>query len=477
MPKMQIPEKLLPLMQVPKRFKIVIGGRGSAKSMTIAKLLLMMAQTQGIKAGCFREYQNSIDDSVLSLLSTEIQTMGLKGFDPQQAKILYDGEDAFRFRGLARNPEGVKSAHGFKIFWVEEAQTISYASLRALTPTLREEGSEIWMSANLRSMADPFSQRFFKPFEKELRKNRYYEDDLHLIIWVNYPDNPFFPDVLEQERLYDKEHMSTAEYRHVWEGETYDEVANSIIPVEWFEAAIDAHIKLGFEAEGLKVVTHDPSDEGPDPKGYAYRHGVVFVDVREEKVGDVHDGLKWAMDRAGEAQADIFSWDCDGMGGVLTRDVEAKLKGKHMKPITFHGSGGVENPDDEFEELNERSELEQKTNRERLLNRRAQFAWRLRLRFYRTWRAVTKGVYSDPGDLISISSGIEQMDELRAQVCRVPRKKRPDGKFQVLSKVEMAKKPYELPSPNMFDCMLMSELIPPDEVPEDFNIEFQNWGT
>jgi phage terminase large subunit len=249
MPEMKIPRKLLPLLRKPKRFKIVIGGRGSGKSQSVGDICLMDAQTKGIRTACFREFQVSMDDSVHALLSAEIERLDLQGFKVQASSIQHNGQDVFKFRGLARNPEGIKSMHGFKRFWVEEAQTISFDSLKALTPTLRSEDSEIWMTGNPRHSSDVFSQRFIKPWEKQLRRDKMYEDDLHLVLWVNHDDNPFFPDVLEQERAYDQANLSTALYRHIWLGEYYDEVEDSIIPVEWFDAAIDAHEKLGFKPE------------------------------------------------------------------------------------------------------------------------------------------------------------------------------------------------------------------------------------
>ena len=186
MPAMEMPRKLLPFVKKQKRFKVAIGGRGSAKSMTFADILLMKAQTEQAKIGCFREFMNSIDDSVHALLATEIDRLDLQGFEILQSSIRHEDGGEFKFRGLARNPEGIKSAHNFKYFFVEEAQTISYASLKNLTPTLRTEGSEIWLAGNPRSSADPFSQRFIKPYEKELRRDGYYEDDLHLIVMINY---------------------------------------------------------------------------------------------------------------------------------------------------------------------------------------------------------------------------------------------------------------------------------------------------
>jgi phage terminase large subunit len=475
MPEMQMPKALLPFAQKKKRFKVAFGGRGSGKSMTFGDICLMDAQTKAIKTACFREYQNSIDDSVLSLLTSEISRLNLQGFECQQSKILYRGEECFKFRGLARNPEGVKSMHGFQRFWVEEAQTISFESLKNLIPTLRIEGSELWFSANLRSMADPFTQRFFKPFEKELRANGYYEDDDHLIVWINYNDNPLFPEVLDRDRQYDEANLSPALYRHIWLGETYDSVDDCIIPVEWFEAAIDAHVKLGFKPEGAIIATHDPSDTGPDPKGFAVRHGSVFTDIREESVGDVNEGLDWALNRARQAGADHFVWDCDGMGAPLKRDVDKSLSGTKMRYFMFKGSEASENPDSPFIDVGDRSGGNNKKNKDSLANKRAQYAHRLMMRFYNTWRAVEKGDYLNPDELISICSSIDNLDEIRAQVCRVPRKRNNNGKFQVMTKLEMSRKPYELPSPNMFDSMMMSMYIP-QTIAETTDIDFDGWG-
>ena len=345
MPKLQLPEKLKPFITTPKRFKIAIGGRGSGKSMSFADVCLMDAQTKGIKTACFREFQVSMDDSVHSLLVGEIDRLGLAGFESQNNQILYEGQEAFKFRGLAMNSEGIKSMHGFRRFWVEEAQTISADSLKALTPTLRTDDSEIWFSANPRSIADPFSQRFIKPFERQLRTDGYYEDDLHLIVWINYNDNPFFPPVLEQERAYDQAHLSTALYRHIWLGEMYDEVEDTIIPVDWFESAIDSHIKLGWKAEGAIIASHDPSDLGGDSKGYAVRHGNVVLNVTEKVTGDSNEGMDWAISQAIKDRADYFVWDCDGLGVSLKRQVDAALEGKKVDYVMYKGSEAAEDPD------------------------------------------------------------------------------------------------------------------------------------
>lgn len=473
MPEMTLPARLRPLITTPKRFKILIGGRGSGKSQSVGDICLMDAQTKGIKTACFREYQITMDDSVLSLLSGEIDRLKLKGFTVQANSIQFKGDDAFKFRGLARNPEGIKSMYGFKRFWVEEAQTISQDSLKALTPTLRSDDSEIWMTANPRSIADPFSQRFIKPFEKQLRSEGYYEDDMHLIIWINYNDNPFFPAVLEQERAYDQAHLSTALYRHIWLGEFYDEVEDTIIPVDWFEAAIDSHIKMGWKAEGAIIASHDPSDTGGDSKGYAVRHGNVVLNVSEKVTGEAGDGMDWALDLALADRADYFVWDCDGLGVSLKRQVDAALESKKVDYVMYKGS---ESPEDAESPYSDGGSQRAKSNRETFANKRAQYYWRLRDRFEATYRAVTKGQYVNPDDMISLSSKIEKIDQLRSEVCRIPIKKTNSGKIQIMSKIEMAKKPYEIPSPNMADALMMAMYRPKPKMEAVKQIKFKGWN-
>lgn len=472
MPEMTIPARLRPLITTPKRFKILIGGRGSGKSQSVGDICLMDAQTKGIKTACFREYQITMDDSVLSLLSGEIDRLKLKGFTVQANSIQFKGDDAFKFRGLARNPEGIKSMYGFKRFWVEEAQTISQDSLKALTPTLRESDSEIWMTANPRSIADPFSQRFIKPFEKELRANGYYEDDMHIIVWINYTDNPFFPAVLEQERAYDKANLSTALYRHIWLGEFYDEVEDCIIPVDWFESAIDSHVKLGWKGEGAIIASHDPSDTGGDSKGYAVRHGNVVLNVTEKTTGEAADGMDWALDLALADRADYFVWDCDGLGVSLKRQVDAALESKKVDYVMYKGS---ESPEDAESPYSDGGSQRAKSNRETFANKRAQYYWRLRDRFEATHRAVSKGEYVNPDDMISLSSKIEKIDQLRSEVCRIPIKKTNSGKIQIMSKIEMAKKPYEIPSPNMADALMMAMYRPKPKLAQVKQIKFKGW--
>lgn len=454
----KIPSKLLRLIP-PKRFKVIIGGRGGAKSETVAGLFVGMVDQSGCNAVCCREYQTSIKQSVHSLVSRKTRDLNLKGFNVLSAEINHINGGRINYQGLARDPQAIKSIDDAQLAWVEEAQTLSERSLEELTPSIRGEDAEIWFTANLQSSNDPFSLRFFKPYENELRKNGYYEDDLHTIVWINYYDNPWFPKHLEAERAADEKRLSRAAYDHKWLGEPSDTVADSIILPEWFDAAIDAHIKLGFKGIGAKIVSHDPSDLGEDPKGLCLRHGSVIKDVKENADDDVNDGCDWATDYAIQKDADLFTWDCDGLGVTLRRQVQQAFKGKKIDYEMFKGSEGVERPHDTYQPIDGEEWGKARTNKETFKNKRAQYTWMLRDRYYNTYLAVGKGEYKDPDTLISIDSSISCMNQLRSETCRIPLKPNGSGLIQIMSKEEMLSK-HGIKSPNLFDSTFMSLVIP-----------------
>ena len=460
----EIPEKLLPILDTKARIIVVIGGRGSAKSESIARILLMQSQMEGIDVLCGREYQNSIDDSVHKLLCQLIKDLEIPGANVTDKKIDFSSGGMFRYKGFARNSAAVKSAQGFRKFWGEEAQDLSQQSITDLLPTIRANNSQLLFTANPQASNDPFSKRFIVPFKGELDKHGIYEDEMHLIIVMNWRDNPWFPKELELQRQWDYEHLSRAEYDHIWEGAFNDTVENSIIKAEWFDAAVDAHVKLGFKPQGIKVVSHDPSDTGPDPKGLVYRHGSVILEVDELDTGDVNEGCDWATGYAINVGADMFVWDCDGMGVSLKRQVLEAFDGKKIDVIPFHGSGSPDQPDQVYQPDERLDRRQSKTNKETFRNKRAQNAIRLRDGIYNAYRAVVKGEYVDPDKIISISSKVKCLSKFRSETCRVPRKHNPNGYIQIMDKVEMKK--LKIESPNLFDAAMMGQEYPKIKAPE-----------
>jgi phage terminase large subunit len=183
--------------------------------------------------------------------------------------------------------------------------------------------------------------------------------------------------------------------------------------------------------------------------------------------------MDWAISQAIKDRADYFVWDCDGLGVSLKRQVDAALEGKKVDYVMYKGSEAAEDPDAPYSDGgNQRA----RSNRDTFANKRAQYWWRLRDRFEATHRAVTKGQYINPDELISLSSGIEKLDQLRAEVCRIPLKRNNSGKIQIMSKIEMAKKPYEIPSPNMGDSLMMAMYRPKPKLAEVKQIKFKGWA-
>lgn len=451
----QIAEKLVPFAEKDKRIKIAVGGRGGSKSIAFADMFLKYAY-DGETLCCAREFQNSIDDSVHALLSSRIDELGISDdFEVKASEILSHNGGKLFYKGLARNILSIKSMFGVNKIWVEEAQGLSAESIKTLIPTIRENDSELWFSLNRGSSKDPFSKRMLEPYEKAIRKHGFYEDEDTLIVEINWRDNPFFPVTMQKDRLRDKDQMEEAEYNHIWEGHYSDTVENAIISPEWFDACVDAHKVLGFEAEGQEIVSYDPADTG-DAKAAAHVHGSVVKNVIKNESGSIDTATDWALSIAQDVRPDVFSYDADGIGGGLKSQVETALKGKKIQVEQFKGSEQADRPDEVYQDSNRDSETRPKTNKQMFANKRAQYYWLLRDRMFKTWQAVKKGKYISPDELISISSEIEDLAELRAEVCRIPRKFIASGRIQLMPKHEMKSK-LKIESPNMADALMMAQ--------------------
>jgi phage terminase large subunit len=442
-------------MQKPQPIIVFIGGRGSGKSLGVGDVLTFEMEAKGYDIYCLREFQDSLSDSVHKVFKGAIEDrLQLDNWTVLESTVISPNGSKTTYKGANRNPDAMQSAQGYLRSWFEEAHRASQASLDKLIPTIiRNPGAKCIFTANPQSSGDAFSQRFIVPYLEDLERNGCYEDDLHYICIVNWRDNPWWNEEQEQLRKWDFDNQSRAKYDWIWEGKFLDTVDDAIITAEWFDACVDAHEKLGFKKRGKKVAAHDPSDTGDDAKGYSFRHGVVFEDVCTKETGDVNTGLDWATDKAIAQGAQSFTWDCDGLGAALRKDVAANFKGQKIDQVMFKGSHGVDNPDQTYEPTADEAAQAVK-NCELFKNKRAQYYWALRDRCYKTYRAVEFNEYCDPDELISFSSGIEQLQQLRSEICRIPRKWNGAGVIQIMSKIEMKK--LKIQSPNMADSVMMS---------------------
>lgn len=473
-----LPAKLEVVLKSNKRFIVVYGGRGSGKSIGVADIAISDVKDNGSMIYCLREFQSSIRNSVYSLIKSEIVRHKFDGFDVLQQSIGYKSGQAFEFSGLSRNIDSIKSTHGFKKFIVEESSFLSQDSLDTLTATLRNkpkigmpsqfnndvdigthpniDNISIIFIGNPNSSEDAFSKRFIVPFKDHLDKHGIYEDDLHLIVRVNYDDNPYFGDSgLDSEREWDYKHRSSAFYSWKWSGEFNDSVEDGLISSEHFDACVDAHLKKGFKAEGARIAAFDPSDTGPDSKGYAMRHGSVFLAVEEKLDGDTNDGGDWATGLAIQHDVNFFTWDCDGLGIGLNRQIAAKLTPKGIKIAQYKGSESPDNPEAAYKPALGYEVTGVKLIKDTFRNKRCQYYYSLQDRCYNTYRAVVHGEYFDPEKMISFSSEIKELKKLRAEVCRIPTKQNDNGYLDLYTKKEMITK-FKVKSPNLADAVVMS---------------------
>lgn len=483
--------KLHPVFTKPKRVKIIVGGRGSTKSTGIADYV-SACMSNGQLWCCARENQNSIEESVHRTILDEIDRIGLEGFEDTKTSIVHRSGGRAFYRGLSRNITSLKSTlSGIDGLWIEEGEDISANTLRVLTASVRLNAKdsqrviagdyvkmpEIIITMNRGTRNGAVARKWLERAEQSLARAGYYEDDGVMVVQMNYTDMPkswFEASGLEVERKEDEERLSKAAYNHKWLGAYLDEVDDAIIPMEWFDAAIDAHKKIGFKARGATITAHDPSDTG-DNKGICTRTGSVFTRIDEIDSNDVNEGFDAACDIAIKDGAQHFVYDEDGIGLALKRDAERNLGDRNISYRGFHGGGSVENPEYPFEDIGGKNESgKARKNRDSLKNLRAQYSHKLMMRFYNTWRAVERGEYVDPDEMISICSDAGPIDAIRAEVCTVPRKRNANGVFQLVSKSDMKREPYRLPSPGMFDSMMMS-MITPDTMSSNIDINFEGW--
>lgn len=203
---LDFPEKLGFLFN-PARYKVLWGGRGGAKSWNIARAMLALGTQSPLRILCAREIQKSIADSVHRLLADQIENMGLGVFyEVQKTAIVGLNGTNFLFAGLRHNIGSIRSVEGIDIAWIEEAQTVSKASWDALIPTIRKDGSEIWISFNPELDTDETYKRFVLNHPPDAE-----------VVKVGWRDNPWFPAVLRAEMDHLKRTDHDA-YLTVWEG-------------------------------------------------------------------------------------------------------------------------------------------------------------------------------------------------------------------------------------------------------------------
>lgn len=274
------------------RYKVFYGGRGGAKSWAVAQALVILGAQSPLRILCAREYQTSIKDSVIALLKSQIRRIGLK--DQYTFGTTYiEGKNGteFIFKGLRVNPDEIKSMEGIDVCWVEEAQRVSEDSWTYLVPTIRKEGSEIWITMNPVDADDATYARFITKTPPGT-----------LLVNVNWNDNPWFPETLNAERLYCLETDKDA-YDWIWEGKPRT-ISDAVILKGKFRTDV-------FEApRDVKLFQGADWGFGPDPTV------LIRCFEKDERLFVEYESYHHQLDL--DAIADTWKADIPGSSKVKT---------------------------------------------------------------------------------------------------------------------------------------------------------------
>lgn len=314
-----------PLLMEKHRYKVYWGGRGAAKSWAMAAAIVVKGSKVPLRVLCTRELQVSIKDSVHKLLEDTINRLGLKDhYEVLGNEIRGKNGTLIIFKGIKHSISEIKSTEGIDICWVEEAENVTKRSWSTLIPTIRKDGSEIWVSFNPRKKTDATYQRFVvnRPTDSYVRK-------------VSWRDNKWFPDVLKQEMEDDKRDDFDM-YLHVWEGEFLTYAENAVYAPQ-----------LRKMREENRIITMPVSNEAPvntfwdlgkDDHTAIWFHQFVgrehrFIDYHHDRFKEVEDYAEVVNKRGYTYGRHYFPHDVaqDRLG--MTQTVEDQFVALGVKPL------------------------------------------------------------------------------------------------------------------------------------------------
>lgn len=288
----------------PHRYKSLYGGRGAGRSWAVARVLLDLAMDRPLRILCARQYQVSIRDSVHSLLRDQITLLGLPGYTVLEREIRHASGATFAFAGLEHSVHSIRSWEGVDVCWVEEAQSVSEASWEALVPTIRAQGSEIWLTWNPGQDTDPTWRRFVANPPPDC-----------WTVQVSSADNPWLPEALRRERdyLYRVDPESAA---HVWGGELRRTSQAEVLRGKWVVEDGGPQpdwtgpyygLDFGYSADPTAAVEVWVAGDELRIQGEAYALGLE-LDATAEALRAALPGCERHVVRADSARSDSISY-------------------------------------------------------------------------------------------------------------------------------------------------------------------------
>ena len=400
-----------------------------------AGLLVLEAAQNPLRVACVREVQKSIKESSKYAIEGWIHRMGLTGqFQITRDWIRGHNGSYFFFRGMSTSTqEAIRGLEDVDRVWVEEAQRLSARSREILYPTLRKETSQIWMTFNPKHRSDPVYQEFVVNQRP---------DSISRL--VNFDQNPWFPQVLDEERLHCMENEPNR-YPHIWLGQTDDEGESRVVmPYSTVKRCVDAHRTIGYNPSGRVHAGLDVADTGADKSAVVCRRGPLIESALAWSAQSLGSTTRRVHNICVRDSASRLYYDVTGIGsGVRShlRDLRDAGRLPYMpEPIRFGGKvAGEKTP---FQRG--------VTNRDHFGNRGAQLAWNLHLRARRTIRLLEGDSNINPEHCLFISRDIPKLDAFLTQLAQ------PLWDENASGKVIIDKAPESAPSPDMYDAAVLA---------------------
>lgn len=432
--------------QTKARYRVLYGGRASSKSHDAAGNIVRLARLGRFRFLCARQFQNKISESVYTLIKSKIEAFKWqKFFKLTRDKIICtETGTEFLFYGIWRSIDEIKSLEGIDVLWIEEAHNLSKEQWEILAPTIRKQGSEIWIIFNPRLASD----FVYKNFVINPPKGA-------LVRHINYTENPFLSRTMI-EMIEDSRDKDPERFRHIYLGEPITDDGRAVIKQSWVRAAIDAHLMIDGMEDGDSQLGFDIADAGDDECAIVRRKGVVVreIDKWSSNENELLKSCSRAYNCALYNDSSII-YDCVGIGATAGSKFEelndiksANDKYYEIEHTGFNAGGGVKNPDYLYDENGH------VTNKDKFANSKAQEWWYVADRFRATYEHVNGIAEHDPADMISISSECSHLDLLIDELTTPRRDYDPAGRDKVESKKDLAKR--GIASPNVADALIMA---------------------
>jgi len=432
----------------PKRLKLVHGGRASSKSYDFATALAHMGSQIQLKIVVARQFQNSIAQSAKSLIESRIEALGLSDQYDFQRSVTLDKVTGteYLYYGIARNLQEIKSLDGVDIFVIEEAGKLTKEQWEIIEPTIRKNGSEIWIIFNPDLATDFVWSLVTNPPANST------------IVQINYPDNPFLSETMLTVINDAKKRLPDEDFNHIYLGVPRTDDQLSFIKPSWLRACVDAHIVLDFKPVGTKRLGFDIADAGEDTSALAEADGNLLLSLEEwaSSEDQLLESVKHAYNRALELKARLVP-DVIGVGAAAVPKI-IELNEARMAialPTVEYGKfhAGERPSDDAYQD--------EFTCAEFFTNKKAEAWGKLADRARNTFvlrRAIERGDEDlpsfQPEELMSISSEMECFEKLILELSGPRKIIDLAGRTMVEKKADMKKR--GLPSPNLADAVVIA---------------------